>query len=149
MFRGAWALGVITVLTAGALAGCGGDQSLAALKDPGAPGVEALRQALDGALVAHDARAQCELFAPMLLENYGGSVAACARSLGDDGLPYMNSPKAYVAGGHIEFRGNEAGYMIPFGQVPSEDPATFESESPLIAFMAIYTEGAWRVVKRE
>jgi hypothetical protein len=40
--------------------------------------------------------------------------------------------------------------MIPFGQVPSEDPPEgSESESPLIAFMAIYTEGSWKVVKRE
>ena len=130
------------------LAGCGG-QSGAALKDPGAAGVEALRQALRSALGDHDARAQCELFAPMLLESRGGSLVACAKSLREEGLPYMKSPKAYVAGGHIEFRGNEASYMIPFAQVPSEDPEYFESEPPLTAFTAIYTEGAWRVVERE
>ena len=138
---------VAASLAMGALNGCGGS-SLAALKDPGVPGVEALRIALRAALLKHDSRAQCELFAPILIENSGGSIEACARSLEPEQLPYMESPSAYVAGGHIEFRGNEAGYIIPFSQVPSEDPKEFTSEEPQLAFAATYTEGAWRIIDK-
>jgi hypothetical protein len=142
-------VGVAGVVAAVAvLAGCGGGLP-SALKDPGSGGVEALRVTLREALADHDGRRQCELFAPVLLEGRGGSVAACARSLGERGLPYMGSPKAYVAGGRIEFRGSEAFYLIPFGTVPSEDPGEFESESPQVAFSAVYVEGSWRVVERE
>lgn len=134
-------------LAMGAITGCGGGSSLAALKDPGVQGVEALRQQLRTALVNHDQKAQCELFAPMLIESRGSSVDACARSLGPNRMPYMQSPSAYVAGGHVEFHGNEASYMIPFGQVPSEDPKEFTSEEPQVAFSATYTEGVWRIVE--
>ena len=118
-------------------------------EDPGVQGVEALRQQLRTALVNHDQKAQCELFAPMLIDSRGGSVEACARSLEPEQMPYMKSPSAYVAGGHIEIRGNEAAYMIPFGQVPSEEPQEFTSEEPQVAFAATYTEGTWRIVKSE
>jgi hypothetical protein len=141
--------GALTVALAMAtIAGCGGGSSLAALKDPGVQGVEALRQALRTALLNHDRQAQCELFAPILLDSRGGSVETCARSLEPSNMPYMKSASAYVAGGHIEFRGNEAGYMIPFGQAPSEDPKEFTSEEPQVAFAATYTEGAWRIVNK-
>ncbi len=135
-------------LAMGAITGCGGGSSLAALKDPGVQGVEALRQQLRTALVNHDQKAQCELFAPMLIDSRGGSVEACARSLEPEQMPYMKSPSAYVAGGHIEIRGNEAAYMIPFGQVPSEEPQEFTSEEPQVAFAATYTEGTWRIVSK-
>jgi hypothetical protein len=142
-------LGVLTVaLTIAAIAGCGGQSSLAALKDPGVRGVEALRQDLRTALRDHDKRVQCELFAPILLGSRGGSVETCARSLEPSNMPYMKNASAYVAGGHIELRGNEAIYTIPFGQVPSEDPTEFTSEDPQVAFAAAYTEGIWRVVSK-
>lgn len=140
-------LGVLTVaLAIAAIPGCG--SSLAALKDPGVPGVEALRQDLHTALLNHDKRVQCELFAPILLGSRGGSVEACARSLEPSNMPYMKSASAYVAGGHIELRGNEAIYTIPFGQVPSEDPTEFTSEEPQLVFAAVYTEGSWRIVSK-
>lgn len=150
MFGRSRVLGVLAgaVAATGGLAGCGGGLP-AALKDPGSGGVEALRVTLGEALASHDASGECELFAPVLLQARGGSVAACARSLRERGLPYMGSPKAFVAGGRIEFRGSEAFYLIPFGTVPSEDPAEFESESPQVAFSAVYAEGSWRVVGRE
>lgn len=138
---------VAAVLAACGLAGCGGSLP-SQLKDPGSAGVEALRATLGSALAEHDALRQCELFAPPLLNSEGGSVAACARSLDGGSVPYMSSPKAYVAGGRIEFRGNEAFYLIPFGTVPSEDPAEFESESPQVAFAAVYAEGSWRLAER-
>jgi len=65
-------------LVAGAFAGCGGSSPAAALKDPGVRGVDALRQAVRAALLNHDARSQCELFAPSLIEAHGGSTDTCA-----------------------------------------------------------------------
>lgn len=148
MFRRSQVLGAVAVvLAAGGLAACSGPLP-SALKDPGSGGVEALRVTLGSALVYHDARRQCELFAPTLLESHGGSIAACARSLDQGSEPYMSNPKAYVAGGRIEFRGNEASYLIPFGEVPSEMPSEFESEAPQVAFTAVYAEGSWRIVER-
>jgi hypothetical protein len=142
-------LGVLTVaLAIAAMAGCGGQVSLVALKDPGVQGVEALRQDLHTALLDHDKRVQCELFAPILLGSRGGSVETCARSLQPSNMPYMKSASAYIAGGHIELRGNEAIYTIPFGQVPSEDPTEFTSEEPQVAFAAAYTEGTWKIVSK-
>jgi hypothetical protein len=147
MFRASQALGAVAlVLALGAIAGCGGGSSLEALKDPGVQGVEALRQQLRTALLHHDQKTQCELFAPIVIENHGGSLDACAKSLREG--PYMQSPSAFVAGGHIELNGNQARYMIPFGQVPSEEPTEFESEEPQVAFAATYTEGSWRIVER-
>jgi hypothetical protein len=63
-------------------------------------------------------------------------------------MPYMKSASTYVVGGHIELRGNEAIYTIPFCQVPSEDPTEFTSKEPQVAFIAAYTEGAWRIVSK-
>jgi hypothetical protein len=53
---------------------------------------------LRSALVDHDARAQCALYAPLLLESRGGSVTACAKSLREEDLPYIKSLKALSPG---------------------------------------------------
>lgn len=147
MGRQSLAVGAAAGALAALVAGCGGAIS-AASKDPGSVGVEALRSQLRAALEDHDVQAQCELFAPALLDERGGSVETCAKSLREGELPYMKSPRAYVAGGQIEFRGNEASYLIPFGEVPSEDPQEMESEPPQVVFTAVYTEGSWRLVQR-
>jgi hypothetical protein len=79
MFGASRAAGALAVtLALGAVAGCGGGQSLAALKNPGTQGVEALRQALQSALRKHENKRQCELLAPALIASHGGSIDAWA-----------------------------------------------------------------------
>lgn len=134
-------------LALGALAGCGGGQSLAALKNPGTQGVEALRQALQSALSKHDAEQQCELLTPALVASHGGSVEACSKRLNPESELYSHSMEDYAAGGRIELTGNHAVYQAPPGsRAFSENEASDGSDSSTV-FAAIYTEGAWRLTE--
>ncbi len=141
--RAAGALAVTLVL--GAVAGCGGGQSLAALENPGTQGVEALRQALQSALIKHDDKLQCELLAPALIAGHGGSIEACARSLSPESGPYSKSLEDYVAGGRIELLGNRASYQAPPGSHAFAENEASGGSVTATAFTAVYTEGAWRI----
>jgi hypothetical protein len=131
--------GSVLVLACVAFGGCGGTSMPLALRDPSTQGVEALRQAIRSALLSHDYRGQCELFTPVLLQNYGGTIASCANSMkAAESLPlatygpYNTSPSVYVAGGTIAMAGNVAAY-----------------HNGEIIFTAVYTEGMWKVVANE
>jgi hypothetical protein len=150
MVRASRAAGALAAaLALGALTGCGGS-SLSALKNPGTPGVEALRQALQSALTKHDDKRQCELFSPALIgSNGGGSIQACARKLSTESGPYSRSLEDYVAGGRIELLGNRAGYQAPPGTHDfAENEASGGVSGTATVFAAIYTEGAWRITDR-
>ena len=142
--RATGALAVTLVLGAG-VAGCGGGESLAALKDPGTQGVEALRQALLSALETHDKQRQCELLAPALVDSHGGSVDACASSLSPESEPYRTSLGEYKAGGRIELLGNQASYQSPPGTQSFDENEASDGSTPATVFTAVYTEGGWRV----
>lgn len=149
MVRARQATGVVTValvLAAAVTAGCGGQS---ALKDPGTPGVEGLREALRSAIEKHDAKAQCELFAPTLIEHRGGSVAACAAGLQTESGPYSQALDGYAAGGRIELSGNRADYLGPPDSSVADAAETtadgFSPTSPVV-FGAVYAEGAWKIV---
>ena len=138
-------------LVAGAFAGCGGSSPAAALKDPGVRGVDALRQAVRAALLNHDARSQCELFAPSLIEAHGGSTDTCAAWLHTESGPYKRNPKMYLGGGHIEIVGNQASYELPPYSFPAEEAPSsgLGIPEPLTVFTASYTEGQWRIVEND
>jgi len=151
MVRASRAAGALSVAFAlGAVAGCGGGNSLSsALKNPGTPGVEALRQALQSALSKHDDKGQCELFSPALIGTNGGSVQACAKKLSTEPGPYSRSLQDYVAGGHIELAGNRAEYQAPPGtHAFYENEASGGRSGMATVFRAVYTEGAWRITAR-
>jgi hypothetical protein len=146
MFKASRAAGALAVtLALGAVAGCGGGESLAALKDPGTQGVEALRQALRGALEKHDNKRQCELLAPALIDNDGGSVGTCASRLSVESEPYRKSLGEYKAGGRIELVGNQASYQSPPGTQSFYESEASDGSTPATVFTAVYTEGGWRV----
>ena len=147
MSRASRAAGALAVAVAlGAVAGCGGGESLAALKAPGTEGVEALRQALQSALSKHDKTRQCELLSPALIGNDGGSVEACAKKLSTESKPYSQSLEDYAAGGKIELVGNRAEYQAPPGTHDfAENEASGGQSGTATVFMALYTEGAWRI----
>jgi len=139
----------VAAAAAAVLAGCGGGQSHSALRAPGFPGVDALRQAVRLALVHNDASGQCELFAPSVLQRHGGSVDSCIAWLNTGNGPYRRNPQMYVAGGHIEISGNEASYRLAPYSFPSEEPGGSGLEPPeqLTVFTAVYTEDGWRIVE--
>jgi hypothetical protein len=144
MFGASRAAGAFALaLALGAVAGCGGGQSLAALENPGTQGVEALRQALRGALANHDDQRQCELLTPALIGSRGGSIGACARSLRAESGPYSHTLGEYVAGGRIELLGNRASYQAPPGT------EAFDGSTSATVFTAVYTEGAWRITDND
>jgi hypothetical protein len=148
MLRASRAAGALAAAVAlGAVAGCGGGNSLSsALKNPGTPGVEALRQALQGALSKHDTKRQCALFSPALIGNNGGSAGACASKLKTESGPYSHSLEEYVAGGRIELLGNRAEYQAPPGtHAFYENEASGGQSGTATVFRAVYTEGAWRI----
>jgi hypothetical protein len=148
MFRASRAAGTLAVtLVLGAVAGCGGGQSLAALENPGTPGVEALRQALQSALRTYDNKQQCELLTPALIADHGGSIDACARILSQESGPYSQSIARYAAGGRIELLGNEAIYQPPPGSITFNEGEASYGYSASPVFTAIYTEGAWRITE--
>jgi len=143
--------GALTLaLALGGLAGCGGASSLSsALANPGTPGVEALRQALQSALAKHDYKRQCELLTPALISHDNGSIAICAKRLQTEGGPYSPSLEDYVAGGQIELRGNQASYQAPPGSHAfAENEASGGASATATVFTAVYTEGAWRITNR-
>jgi hypothetical protein len=144
------AAGLAVVLVLGAVAGCGGGNSLSsALKNPGSPGVEALRQGLQSALSKHDDKGQCELFSPALIGNNGGSLEACARKLNTEPGPYSHSLEEYVAGGRIELAGNRAEYQAPPGtHAFFENEASGGRSETATVFAAVYTEGSWRITPK-
>lgn len=145
--RTAGALAVVLAL--GAMAGCSGGESLAALKAPGTSGVEALRQALQNALKKHDDKRQCELLSPALIGNKGGSVEACATKLSTESGPYSRSLENYVAGGRIELLGNRAEYQAPPGTHDFAENEAYDGQSGTdTVFAAVYVEGAWRLTDR-
>lgn len=150
MFRASRAAGALAaILGLGAVAGCGGGGSLAALKAPGTEGVEALRQALQSALEKHDDKGQCELFSPALIDNHGGSVQACANKLSTESGPYSPSLGDYVPGGRIELLGNRAEYQAPPGTSDfAENEASDGQSGTATVFVAVYAEGAWRLTYR-
>jgi hypothetical protein len=140
------AAGLVAALALGAVAGCGGSSYLAALNNPGTQGVEALRQALQGALTKHDDKRQCELFSPALIGSNGGSIEDCARKLKTESGPYSHSLEEYVAGGRIELLGNRASYQAPPGtHAFFENEASGGRSNTGTVFAAIYTEGAWKI----
>jgi hypothetical protein len=148
MFGASPAAGALALaLGLGALAGCSGGNSLSsALKNPGTPGVEALRQALQSALTKHDDKRQCELFSPALIGKNGGSAGACAYKLKTETGPYSQSLEEYVAGGRIELLGNRAEYQAPPGtHAFYENEASGGRSNTGTVFTAIYTEGGWRI----
>jgi hypothetical protein len=146
MFKASRAVGAFAVtLALGTVVGCGGGESLAALKDPGTQGVEALRQALRGALEKHDNRRQCELLTPALIDSNGGSVEACASRLSAESEPYRKSLGEYRAGGRIEVLGNQASYQSPPGTQAFSESEASDGSTPATVFTAVYTEGGWRV----
>jgi hypothetical protein len=148
MLRASRAAGALAAGVAlGAVAGCGGGSSLSsALKNPGTPGVEALRQALQSALRKHDDKGQCELLSPAVIGNKGGSVGACASKLSTEPGPYSRSLEEYVAGGHIELAGNRAEYQAPPGtHAFYENEASGGQSGTATVFRAVYAEGAWRI----
>ncbi len=120
-------------------AGCGGASSSlpSALHDPSSQGVEALREAMRSALLTHNAKEQCELLAPNLLEeDYGRTIGRCTKlTAAIEGTPffadtpYDTSPSVYVAGASIAMDGNTAVYG--------------NNET---VFKAVYTQGAWKIV---
>jgi hypothetical protein len=120
-------------------AGCGATSSSlpSALHDRSSQGVEALREAMRSALLSHNAKEQCELLAPnMLEEDYGRTVGRCTKlTAAIEGTPffadtpYDTSPSVYVAGATIAMDGNTAVY------------GTDET-----VFRAVYTDGAWKIV---
>jgi hypothetical protein len=130
---GLW-IAVAALLTSNALAGCGASPASSALHDPTTQGVEALRQAIRSALQAHDDQRQCELFSPILLERFGGTIAICVKGIKEvqsnaslqaaGYIPYDIGPGGYVAGGRIEMVGNLAVYNGGGGEI----------------FRAVYTE---------
>jgi hypothetical protein len=151
MVRASRAAGALALAFAlGAVAGCGGGNSLSsALKNPGTPGVEALRQALQSALTKHDDKGQCELFSPALIGNNGGSVEACKKRVSTEPGPYSHSLEEYVAGGRIELLGNRAEYQAPPGtHAFFENEASGGQSGTATVFRAVYTEGAWRITAR-
>lgn len=132
-------LAAVALLIATALAGCGASTLPATLHDPSTQGVEALRQTIRSALLTHNAKQQCELLAPNLLEDYARTIARCAKIIAaTEKEPfayreaYNSSPSAYTAGGTIETVGNIAIYR--------------RGET---IFKAVYTEGAWRIADKE
>lgn len=135
------ALALLTCITfAGiALAGSGTNSLPSALHDPSTQGVEALRKTMRSALRTHNAKEQCELLAPnMLEEDYGRTVGRCTKLIAAiEGTPffadtpYDTSPSDYVAGASIEMTGNTAAYG--------------NSET---VFRAVYTEGAWKIATK-
>jgi len=128
------------------VAGCGDSSSVAALKNPGTQGVEALRQALQSALTRHDDKRQCELFSPTLAGSNGGSIEECTRKLKTEPGPYSQNLEEYVAGGHIELLGNRAEYQAPPGtHAFFENEASGGRSGTATVFRAVYTEGAWRI----
>jgi len=141
------AAGLAVAVALGAVTGCGGGNSVSsALKNPGTPGVEALRQALQSALTKHDDKRQCELFSPALVGSNGGSIAECARKLKTEPGPYSHNLEEYVAGGHIELLGNRAEYQAPPGtHAFFENEASGGQSGTATVFRAVYTEGAWRI----
>jgi hypothetical protein len=145
--RTAGALAVVIAL--GAVAGCGGGGTLAALKAPGTQGVEALRAALQSALKNHDDKAQCALFSPALLGS-SGSISSCETRLGTESGPYSHSLENYVAGGKIELVGNRAEYQAPPGTHAFDEYEASDGESSGTdtVFSAVYVEGAWRITDR-
>jgi hypothetical protein len=133
-------------LALGAVTGCGGSSYRAVLENPGAQGVEALRQALQSALTKHDDKRQCELFSAALIDSNGGSIGECARKLKTETGPYSHNLEEYVAGGHIELLGNRANYAPPPGtHAFVENEASGGRSNTGTVFAAIYTEGAWRI----
>jgi hypothetical protein len=143
--RAAGAIALAVALTA--VTGCGGSNSLSsALKNPGTPGVEALRQALQSALSKNDTKRQCELFSSALIGSNGGSAGACASKLSTEPGPYKHNLEDYVAGGRIELAGNRAEYQAPPGtHAFYENEASGGQSGTATVFRAVYTEGAWRI----
>jgi hypothetical protein len=140
------AAGLAVALALGAVTGCGGSSSLAALKNPGTQGVEALRQALQSALSRHDDKRQCELFSPALIGSNGGSVEQCAKTLKTEPGPYNHNLEEYAAGGHIELAGNRASYAPPPGtHAFYENEASAGRSNTGTVFAAIYAQGAWKI----
>jgi hypothetical protein len=136
-------------LALGAVAGCGGSSSRAPLKNPGTQGVEALRQALQSAVRAHDDKRQCELFSPALTASNGGSIEECARKLKTEPGPYSHSLEEYVAGGRIVLAGNRAEYQAPPGtHAFFENEASGGQSGTAPVFAAVYTEGSWRITAK-
>jgi hypothetical protein len=128
----------VLVLACIGFAGCGGSTTPSALRDPSTQGVEALRQAIQSALLSHDYRKQCELFAPVLVERYGGTIDKCANAIRAaesidyiEYSPYDTSPSDYTAGGTIEMAGNVAVYS-----------------SGETVFRAVYSESTWKVAAK-
>lgn len=132
-----------TLLAMETLAGCGHVALLSGLTDSGVRGVDALRQRVRAALLDHNLRSQCELFAPSLIEALGGSIETCTTWLKTGYAPYAPDPQMYLAGGRIEVLGNEAWYRSssPSSAVPPRDP--WES---VLVFAAIYSEGKWQII---
>jgi hypothetical protein len=142
--RAAAALAAAVAL--GAVTGCGGSSSRAALENPGTQGVEALRQALQSALARHDGKGQCELFSPALIRSNGGSIEQCAAKLKTEPGPYSHNLEEYAAGGHIELAGNRANYAPPPGtHAFYENEASAGRSNTGTVFAAIYTQGAWKI----
>jgi hypothetical protein len=132
------------------VSGCGGSSPSAGLENPGIQDVEAMREDLKSALQGHDDKRLCELVTPAWIWSNGGSTRACEQRVRTEGGPYSPSLEDYEAGGHIEFRGNEARYQAPPGTNAYDEFEASDGESgTATVFVAVYSEGAWRLTDRD
>jgi hypothetical protein len=146
MFSVSRAAGALAALLLFGASGCGGSSPLAGLENPGIQGVEAMRADLKSALQGHDDKRLCELVSSTWIWSNGGSTRACEQRVRSEGGPYSASLEDYAAGGHVEFRGNEASYQAPPGtNAYDEYEASDGGSGTATVFVAVYSEGSWRL----